>query len=172
MSSSSKGACNEAYVLDAAALFASLPLRLHDTCYTTPLVATEVIDQESRKSLEYALVSGKLVVTEPPRESIEEVKKAAENIGELSNLSEADISVLALTHSLLSMCSKVVVITDDKSVQNVALHLGAQVHGIKRRAIRKPRKATYICPACGYKSNKAGTCPICGHKLCKKLKNK
>jgi len=171
MLSSLKDACNEAYVLDAAGLFASLPLRLPESSYTTPLVVAEVIDQESRKSLEFALVSGKLVVADPPRESIEKVKKIAENIGELGNLSEADISILALTHALLSKCSKVVVITDDKSVQNIALYLGAQVHGIKRKAIRRPRKATYVCPACGYESSKAGFCPICGQKLRKKLKN-
>ena len=168
MLDSSKDACNEAYVLDAAGLFASLPLILPGNSYTTSLVAAEVIDSESKKSLEYALASNKLVIVDPPKDSIERVREIARQIGELSNLSEADVSILALAHALLNRCRRVIVVTDDKSVQNVALHLGAEIYGIKRRTIRRPRQFSYVCPACGYEGTEAGTCPVCGHKLKKR----
>ena len=165
MLDSSRDACSVAYVLDAAGLFASLPLSLPGNSYTTPLVVAEILDPESRKSLEYALASNKLIVMDPPKNSVNKVKEEARHLGELSNLSEADVSILALAHALLSKCRRVVVVTDDKSVQNVALHLGAEVYGIKRMTIRKPKLFTYVCPACGYKGMEAGTCPICGHTL-------
>ncbi len=171
MSGSSRDACSEAYVLDAAGLFASLPLTLPRNSYTTSLVAAEVVDSESKKSLEYALASNKLVIVDPPKESIEKVKEIARHIGELGNLSEADISILALAHALLSKCRRVIVVTDDKSVQNVALYLGAEIYGIKRRTIRRPRLFSYVCPACGHESTEAGTCPVCGHKLRKKSRS-
>ena len=171
MSGSSRDACSEAYVLDAAGLFASLPLTLPRNSYTTSLVAAEVVDSESKKSLEYALASNKLVIVDPPKESIEKVKEIARHIGELGNLSEADISILALAHALLSKCRRVIVVTDDKSVQNVALYLGAEVYGIKRRTIRRPRLFSYVCPACGYEGTEAGTCPVCGHKLRRKSRS-
>ncbi|RLG78829.1 MAG: nucleotide-binding protein [Thermoprotei archaeon] len=171
MSGSSRDVCSEAYVLDAAGLFASLPLTLPGNSYTTPLVAAEVIDSESKKSLEYALVSNKLVIMDPPKESIEKVREVARRIGELGNLSEADISILALAHTLLSRYRRVIVVTDDKSVQNVALYLGAEIYGIKRKTIRRPKLFSYVCPACGYESAEAGTCPVCGHKLRKRSRS-
>jgi len=102
---------------------------------------------------------------DPNPESIAKIKKLASELGELGRLSEADIKLLALTEELSKECRKVIVVSDDRSVQNIALALGAKPQGIKRKTIKKARRYVYVCPSCGRVFSKPGTCPVCGVKL-------
>lgn len=82
---------------------------------TTPGVVEEVKDPESRLFIEGLISAGKVKVVLPSRESIEAVREAAKRTGELGELSEADIEVLALAYEVNG-----VLLTDDYNLQNIA----------------------------------------------------
>lgn len=152
-------------VLDAAGFFAGYASTVPTTVYAPPSVLKEVKDQRSRQITAYAISGGKITVLEPEKDDVEHVRKVAATTGDLGRLSPTDVDVLAITRKLLREGCEVVVVTDDRAVQNVALHLGAKVEGVKRPPMKKRRRYTYVCPACGYRSDKPGTCPICGTEL-------
>ncbi len=162
---SSVDVCETAYVLDAAGFFAALQLMVQGKVYTTEEVIKEVRDVESRKSLELGLSAGKVEVLKPTAESLKFVRELSSRMGELGRLSKADISILGVAKDLMRACRQVVVVTDDRSVQNVALGIGASVIGIKRKALKKPRRYVYVCPSCERVYQSPGTCPYCGSKL-------
>jgi len=165
MSGSSAGVCEVAYVLDAAGFFAGLQLSALGKTYTVREVIDEVRDLSSRKNLELGLSAGKVVVEEPRPSSITYIKELAAKLGELGRLSEADIRLLALIRELRNVCREVIVVSDDRSVQNVSLALGVRVQGVKRGALSRARRYVYVCPSCGRVFDRPGTCPVCGVKL-------
>ena len=164
-SDSSKDVCDAAYVLDAAGFFAGLQLTILDKVYTVHEVLTEVKDKASLRALELGVSAGKIIVGNYGEDDLKEVLKVAEELREKGRLSDTDIKILALTNSLLKKCKQVIVVTDDRSIQNVALELGAKVVGIKRPELKTPRKYIYVCPGCGRRFSRPGTCPYCGIKL-------
>lgn len=152
-------------VLDAAGFFAGYASTAPTKVYAPPSVLEEVRDQRSKQITAYAMSGGKVIVIEPEQSDIEHVRRVASATGDLGRLSPTDIDILAIARKLLREGCSVVVVTDDRAVQNVALHLGADVEGVKRPAMKRARKYAYVCPACGYRSDKPGTCPVCGTGL-------
>ncbi|WP_010477459.1 type II toxin-antitoxin system VapC family toxin [Thermococcus zilligii] len=126
---------------------------------TTPKVAEEVKDPESRLFLEGLISAGKVRVLAPSKGSMEAIKDAARRTGELSELSEADIEVLALAYELNG-----VLFTDDYNLQNVARTLGIEFRTLKR-GIKRTIRWNYVCIGCGKKFGEMppeGFCPDCG----------
>ncbi|WP_456366774.1 type II toxin-antitoxin system VapC family toxin [Thermococcus sp.] len=126
---------------------------------TTPKVVEEVKDPESRLFLEGLISAGKIRVLVPSRESVEAVKDAARKTGELGELSDADIEVLALAYEL-----KGVLFTDDYNLQNIARTLGLEFKTLKR-GIRRVIRWNYVCIGCGKRFKEmppGGVCPDCG----------
>ena len=129
---------------------------------TTPKVVEEVKDPESRLFLESLISAGKVRVLVPSGESLEAVMEAARRTGELGELSEADIEVLALAYEL-----KASLFTDDYNLQNIARTLGIKFKTLKR-GIRKVIRWRYVCIGCGRKFESRppeGICPDCGSPL-------
>jgi len=127
--------------------------------FTTPGVVREVKDPESRLFLENLISAGKVRVLVPSRESVEAVRKAARETGELGELSEADVEVLALAYEL-----KATLLTDDYNVQNVAKTLGIPFKTLKR-GIKRVIRWNYVCIGCGKRFSEMppeGICPDCG----------
>lgn len=131
------GACSEAYVLDAAAFFAAYQLYLSAGAYTVKEVMEEVKDAESLKNLQLALSAGKIILDEPTETHRNKVARIAEDLIKTGRLSKADLELLALASKLVERCGRVVVISDDKAVQKVALKIGAETVGIKYRELKK-----------------------------------
>ncbi|AFK22759.1 type II toxin-antitoxin system VapC family toxin [Pyrococcus sp. ST04] len=130
--------------------------------YTTPKVVEEIKDRESRVFLEGLIASGKVKIVEPSKESVKKVKSVARETGELEELSEADIEVLALAYEL-----RAIVFSDDYNVQNVASFLGLKFKTTKR-GIKRKIKWVYVCIGCGRKFKElppGGVCPDCGSPL-------
>ncbi|WP_297505967.1 type II toxin-antitoxin system VapC family toxin [Thermococcus sp.] len=126
---------------------------------TTPKVVEEVKDPESRLFLEGLISAGKVRILAPSRESIEVIKDAARRTGELNELSEADIEVLALAYEL-----KGVLLTDDYNLQNISKTLGLEFKTLKR-GIKRVIRWNYVCIGCGKKFEEMppeGICPDCG----------
>jgi rRNA maturation endonuclease Nob1 len=162
---SSAGVCEVAYVLDAAGFFASYHLLVNGIVYTTQDVVKEVKDVDSLRTLKIGFSAGKVVIKNYSAASLNKVKELASELGELGRLSKTDLGLLALVSDLLKECKEVIVVSDDRSVQNVALALGARIVGIKRRELHRPRRYVYICPSCGRIFKEPGRCPYCGVEL-------
>ncbi|MEO2152152.1 MAG: type II toxin-antitoxin system VapC family toxin [Thermococcus sp.] len=127
--------------------------------FTTPKVVEEVRDPESRLFLEGLISAGKVKVLVPSKESIEAVMEAARRTGELNELSEADVEVLALAYEL-----KATLLTDDYNLQNIARTLGIPFKTLKR-GIKRVIRWNYVCIGCGKRFSEMppeGICPDCG----------
>ena len=127
--------------------------------FTTPKVIEEVKDPESRLFLESLISAGKVKVLVPSKESVEAVVEAARKTGELNELSEADIEVLALAYEL-----KATLLTDDYNLQNIAKTLGIPFKTLKR-GIKRVIRWNYVCIGCGKRFSEMppeGVCPDCG----------
>ena len=127
--------------------------------FTTPKVVEEVKDPESRLFLESLISAGKVKVLVPSKESVEVVMEAARKTGELNELSEADIEVLALAYEL-----KATLLTDDYNLQNIAKTLGIPFKTLKR-GIKRVIRWNYVCIGCGKRFSEMppeGVCPDCG----------
>ena len=127
--------------------------------FTTPKVVEEAKDPESRLFLEGLISAGKVKVLVPSKESVEAVREAARKTGELSELSEADVEVLALAYEL-----KATLLTDDYNLQNIARTLGIPFKTLKR-GIKRVIRWNYVCIGCGKRFSEMppeGICPDCG----------
>ena len=129
---------------------------------TTPKVIEEVKDPESRLLLESLISAGKVRVMVPSKDSIEKIKEKAIETGELGELSDADIEILALAYEL-----KGELFTDDYNLQNIATLLGLKFRTLKK-GIKKVIKWRYVCVGCGKKFETQppdDVCPDCGSKV-------
>ncbi len=175
MSASSPGSSStgkRAYVLDAAGIFAGLPLQAPGPFYTTPGVVGEVRDENSRRVLENSLSLGRLTVMSPSPRFLEEARRIASEVGVEVSLSPTDVEVLALALELAASGLDVTVVTDDYMLQNASAHAGLDYMPVKTRGIRGTRRYEVYCPACGYhpQGEAPRICPRCGHRLSRRLK--
>jgi UPF0271 protein len=156
-------------VLDAGAFYAGTPFLSSDQkLYTTQLVFEEVEHIKSRFSaLEGLRESGRLILQDPARGRINDVIAAARSTGDSGELSDADISIIALALEL-----KYPLVTDDLSAANVASTLRLSVKpATAGKDLRQVRKWVYYCSACGKTfSPDQRECALCGNKLKRKYK--
>ena len=158
-------------MLDSPAVlnFRLLNLALLGPAYTVPEVLQELRDFHARLVLEAA--STQLRVQEPESRYIERVRRFTKDRGFLRKLSTTDLKLLALAAQLRhhNPGSRVVLLTDDYTLQNVAALLGLQFRPLIRSGIsRVKRRLIYVCPVCGVRC--PGTrCPRCGSKCQPKL---
>lgn len=159
-------------IIDAAGIFASIPLQITIPCITSPKVINEVKDRESMRNLRIALENNRLIVIKPPHDIVKNIEYHSRKIGEQYSLSETDKEIIALAqYAKLSGCNPLVY-TDDYAIQNMLKSLGINYVPIKTKGISKKRRYRVICRACGWTAPEGfehDTCPICGTKLSKKL---
>ena len=152
-------------ILDASAFYAGVPFGSPDTYQTTPDVYDEVDHIKGRQNAVRALVdAGKLAVVSPDPPSVERARRAAQDTGDLNDLSTQDISVLAL-----AIHTGMPVVTDDYALSNVARNLGIGVFPVMTGGIRTVGAWVYRCPACKVVRRPARSCPVCGTPLKRRL---
>ena len=88
---------------------------------------------------------------------------AAKKSGDFSNLSDGDISTIALSLQLGAE-----LITDDFAVSNVAKNLNIKVIPVMTDGIKNVVTWKYYCPGCKTNFSKITECPRCGNKLKRK----
>ena len=148
-------------VTDSTFFFTDLPL---DGDLIVPsAVFEELKDLNSKMRFEKYRESG-LIVTDPSRESVEMVKKAATKSGDISVLSATDIDVAALAYEIGAA-----VATDDFALSNTAQHMGIEVIPLQQRAAKK-KKWRYRCTGCGRYYSEPGICEVCGLEIKRKVK--
>lgn len=152
-------------VLDASAFYAGTPFLSGKECYTTSLVLEEIRHVKTA-ALDGLMDAGNLQVVDPEPKHTQAVKKVAEKTGDLRQLSQADISILALALQM-----KGTLVTDDYALANVAATMGVKVSSSSGKGIKETRKWISYCSACGKAFGPKETeCPLCGNRLKRRYK--
>ena len=155
------------YAFDAGAFYAGIPFLSSGNYCTTQAVFDEVKHiKKSHSAIEALLDAGNLQVIDPDKNNIEKAKTTARMTGDYQELSQADISIIALALQL-----NLVLVTDDYAVANVATILKIPIESSSGKGIKETRRWIAYCGACGRAFGpNAKECRLCGNKLRRKYK--
>lgn len=133
-----------------------------DDMATIPLVREELTDESGYRF--DAMEGAGMRIHIPDAGTVERVERAARETGDLAELSDTDVRLVATTFEL-----DATLVTDDYAMQNVAERLDVRVEVIAREGISEQRDWTFQCAGCGreFDENK-DRCPICGSDLARK----
>jgi rRNA maturation endonuclease Nob1 len=120
----------EKVVLDTSALIHLPDFTAFGQVFTVQGVIDESKDRLTKMKLESLASEIKIISPEPS--SIEDIKELASSSGDLENLSDTDIALLALASQL-----RCPILTDDYRIQNVAGHLGIKFSSVFTPGIRR-----------------------------------
>ncbi len=163
----------EVVVLDATAFYAGVPYTGQGTYYTTDLVVKEVSHRKKKAtSIEDLVEARRLRIYHPDKRYRKMVVEAAGKSGDLSHLSNTDISVVALALEFKSRDLKVMIISDDYSVENLAHILGVKSVAVMTGGIKKVVRWSIYCGGCGkvFQDKDGKVCDVCGSRLKRKFK--
>ena len=148
------------YVLDASAFINEYHTTEQQA--TVPMVREELEDESAYR---YDAMEGSgMHIHIPDEETVERIKRAARETGDLETLSETDIRLVAVAFELDGR-----LVTDDYAMQNVAEKLEVAVELIAREGISEQRNWLFQCAGCGREFDENhDRCPICGSDLTRK----
>ena len=129
---------------------------------TIPLVKEEL---EGEAAFRFDALEGSGMYLHIPEENtVERIERAARETGDLAELSETDVRLVAATFELDGR-----LVTDDYAMQNVAEKLDVSVEVIAREGISQQREWLFQCAGCGREFDENhDRCPICGSDLSRK----
>ena len=155
-------------VLDASAFYAGIPFSSNEPSYTTSLVYNEIEHiKKDHDAIQILIETKRLTISEPEQRFTITVNEAAKKSGDFPNLTQEDISIIALSLQLDAE-----LLTDDFAVSNVAKNLSIKVIPVMTNGINDVITWTYYCPACKTNFSKVTECPRCGNRLKRKpMKN-
>jgi UPF0271 protein len=148
------------YVLDASAFINEY--HTDEKTATVPLVREELEDESAYR---YDAMEGSgMYIHIPDEETVDRIRRAAGETGDLAELSETDIRLLAATFELDGR-----LVTDDYAMQNVADKLEVGTEIIAREGISEQRDWQFQCEGCGREfDDDHDRCPVCGSALSRK----
>jgi endoribonuclease Nob1 len=156
------------FILDTSAILSGKPLYgACDVMMTVPGVSAELKPGgRDYRTFELLQETG-LSIHAPSLEALSLIKQAALKTGDSQRLSSADLEVLALAVDVnKEKDTEAVILTDDYSIQNVAVSLHILFVGVSQKEIKKKFKWVFRCPACKKQCADGTTiCPICGSAL-------
>ena len=160
-------AARKVYVLDTTAILATQLEPGSAERVTVQEVVDEVVyGGLAPERLSMALSRKVLKLKKPSKQVVELVASKAREKGEFGRLSKTDILLLAAAAELSEEGGEVVVVSDDYSVQNMALALGLQVLGIARQPIKEVRSYIFRCTVCSETFTfSVPRCPACGGEV-------
>ncbi len=148
-------------VLDASAILHS-NLDFSEGGYLMPIsILDEIHDETKRILVNSAIKRGGIRIKNPGKIYLDRVIEKAEETGDLENLSNADIDVIAL--AIENNCS---IITDDYAIQNLAKKSGLKFETVVQEGIRRGISWKNVCEGCKreYPMN-LRACGVCGSIL-------
>jgi UPF0271 protein len=148
------------YVLDSSAFINEY--HTDEQIATIPLVREELEDESAYRF--DAMEGSGMYLHIPEGETVERIERAARETGDLQELSETDVRLVAATFELDGT-----LVTDDYAMQNVAEKLEVTVEVIARDGIEEQREWHFQCEGCGREFDEHhDRCPICGSSLSRK----
>jgi endoribonuclease Nob1 len=165
----------QVFIIDTSAILSGKPIRFDNvSIVTTPAVSDELSPGgRDFRTFELLKETG-LVIHAPSKEAINRVKKTAQETGDDTRLSFADIEIVALAIDInKEPDQEATILTDDYSIQNVASTLQIKFQGFSQNGITKKFKWVSRCPGCKKQFNEiTKICPICGTKTKSSLLHK
>jgi len=147
-------------VLDASAFINEY--HTDEQLATIPLVREELEDESAYRF--DALEGSGMHLHIPDGETVERIRRAADETGDLDELSTTDIRLIAAAFELDGR-----LVTDDYAMQNVAEKLEIDVEVIDQDGIEEQRDWHFQCQGCGREFDENhDRCPICGSPLSRK----
>ena len=165
----------KSFVIDASAIYNGvLSHKLLGKKYLPQCVTYEIQGMYRGEALlEEISVKKDVVVTIPTIESIKAIDDYAKRTGDIAELSECDIKVIALAYEIQLQGQSVEIITDDYDIQNLANYMNIPYKGIYWKGITWVHEYTWVCTGCGFKTKeKMETCYDCGSPMKKKVQKK
>ena len=155
-------------VLDSSAFYAGIPFSSNEPSYITSLVYNEIEHiKKDHDAIQILIETKRLMIYDPEHQFITTVHNTAKKSGDFPNLSEQDISTIALSLQLMAE-----LVTDDFAVSNVAKILSIKIIPVMTNGIKNVITWKYYCPGCKTNFSKVSECPRSGNKLKRKpLKN-
>jgi len=155
-------------VLDSTAFYAGIPFSSNEPSVTTSDVYNEIKHiKKDHDAVQILIETRRLKISDPEQRFVIMVNNAAKKSGDFPNLSQEDISIIAL-----SLQHNAELITDDFAVSNVAKNLSIKVIPVMTSGIKNVIIWKYYCPGCKTDFSKVTKCPRCGNKLKRKpMKN-
>ncbi len=151
-------------VLDSSAFYAGIPFSSEEPSYITSLVYNEIKHiKKAHDAVQILIETKRLTVSEPEDQFVIVASDAAKKSGDFSNLSNEDISTIALSLQL-----KAELVTDDFAISNAAKNLGIKVIPVMTDGITNVVTWRYYCPGCKTDFSKVTECPRCGNRLKRK----
>jgi UPF0271 protein len=155
------------YVLDTSVLYYGKDLPEGYECMITPGVVRELNKEEMGERLEMLLAT-KIRISSPSERSTKRVAVEAEKTGDSRRLSETDKELLALALDL-----GYELITDDYSIQNLAMVMGIPCRGMDQKGIAEVFEWQARCKGCGkvFPAD-VRVCDVCGTETKTRRKKK
>jgi len=151
-------------VLDSSAFYAGIPFSSNEPSYITSLVYNEIEHiKKDHDAIQILIETKRLMIYDPEHRFIIAANNAAKKSGDFPNLSDEDISTIALSLQL-----KAELVTDDFAISNVAKNLSIKVIPIMTSGIKKIITWVYYCPGCKTDFSETTNCPNCGNRLKRK----
>ena len=151
-------------VLDSTAFYAGIPFSSNEPNYTTSLVYNEIEHiKKDHDAVQILIETKRLMICDPEHQFVITANNTAKKSGDIPNLSDEDISTIALSLQLNAE-----LVTDDFAVSNVAKNLGIKVIPVMTNGIKNVITWKYYCPGCKTNFSKITECPRCGNRLKRK----
>jgi UPF0271 protein len=151
-------------VLDSTAFYAGIPFSSNEPNYTTSLVYNEIEHiKKDHDAVQILIETKRLMICDPEHQFVITANNTAKKSGDIPNLSDEDISTIALSLQLNAE-----LVTDDFAVSNVAKNLGIKVIPVMTNGIKNVITWKYYCPGCKINFSKITECPRCGNRLKRK----
>ena len=151
-------------MLHSSAFYAGIPFSSNEPSYITTLVYNEIEHiKKDHDAIRILIETKRLTINEPENQFVLAASNAAKKSGDFSNLSDEDISTIALSLQL-----KAELVTDDFAVSNVAKNLNIKVIPVMTTGIKNIVTWRYYCAGCKANFSKVTECPRCGNKLKRK----
>ncbi|MDL2246373.1 ribonuclease VapC [Methanobrevibacter sp. OttesenSCG-928-K11] len=158
------------YILDASAFINGFHIKNINN-YTVPETAEEVKDFKSKLALEQSIEEGKVKIRSPGKDFSDKVEDIISKSGDSLRLSLPDKKLIALALMIYENHKKMVVITDDYSIQNVLKILNMPYKSIMTEGIKEVYNWKKVCKGCKKEfpqDYEFDDCEICGSDLFKK----
>ena len=129
-------------MLDSSAFYAGIPFSSNEPSYITSLVYNEIEHiKKDHDAIQILIETKRLTINEPEDRFVTSTIDAAKKSGDFSNLSDEDISTIALSLQLNAD-----LVTDDFAVSNVAKSINIKVIPVMTNSIKNVVIWKYYCP--------------------------